>query len=146
MTTATVQPPNTETHPQTTWDGQQILDALLTELPESTTALQQQALDALKQKQYSQCKVFPCLALDDPFIKAIGYMSSIPSIVEKKVPTLPTLVAESCRAIAEARGNLSFATANQEANKAFSQAEQVRKETLSKLERLNQQIFEKVLG
>ena len=146
MKLTTVQSPNTEAHPQTTWDGQQILYALLTELPEPATALQQQALAALKEQRYGQCKVFPCLALDDPFIKAIGYMSSIPSVVEKKVPTLPTLVAESCRAIADAHGNLAFGTASQEAKEAFNQAEKVRKETLSKLEGLSQQVFEKVLG
>ena len=146
MPAVTVQPTNTEVHPQTTWNGQQILEALLAELPESATDLQQQALDALKAKRYSQCKVFPCLALEDPFVKAIGYMSSIPSVVEKKIPTLPTLVAESCRAIADARGNLLFANASHEAKEAFSQAESARKETLSKLEGISRQIFEKVLG
>ena len=118
---------------------------MLAELPEARSDLQQHALEALQARQYSKCKIYPCLALDDSFVKAIGYMSSIPSIVEKKVPTLPTLVAEGCRAIADA--SYEFAL-NSETGFVDSVEEKLiahKSEKLAKLEALNQKIFAKVL-
>lgn len=145
MTIETVTSASADTHPQTTWEGQGILDALLAELPEATSALQQQALDALKRRQYNKCKAYSCVALDDPFIKAIGYMSSVPSVIDKKIPTLPTLMAESCRAIADAtyRHALDSGTGYVRSKEGTLQA--LRREKLTKLESLNQQIFTKVL-
>ncbi|MGC1307833.1 MAG: hypothetical protein WA885_11425 [Phormidesmis sp.] len=145
MTITTFPSPDVASHPQTTWDGQQIVEALLAELPEATSDLQRQALGALQGNKYSQCKVYPCLALDDAYIKAIGYMSSIPSIVEKKMPTLPTLVAEGCRAIADAWQQRSLATDTMYADGGANIANTLRLEKLAKLEKINTQVFAKVL-
>ncbi len=141
--TATTQ---TSSHPQTNWSGKEIIDMLICELPEANSDLQKVALSALQSGQYTNCKIYPCLALDDAFVKAIGYMSSIPSIVDKKVPTLPTLVAEGCRAIADAHQQHSLATDNQYTDGGVNKAEEIRREVLSKLESINENIFKKVLA
>ena len=51
--------------------------------------------------------VSPVYRLDNAYVKAIGYMSSIPAVADKGMPTLATLVAESCRAIADAHAQAS---------------------------------------
>lgn len=127
-------------HPQTTWSASAILDALTAALPQAATEQQQQALAALRAGQYNTCKIYPCLSLDDPFIKALGYMSSIPSIVEKSVPTLPTLIGESCRAIADAWYAPALAEGNDD-----KRAESPRRDIVQQLEELNRKIFAKSL-
>lgn len=136
MTQAPVQP---KPHPQTSWAAEQILEELTQLLPTATTELQQQALAALKSGKYSQCKIYPCLNLDDPFIKGIGYMSSIPTVIAKGVPTLPTLMGESCRAIVDA----CYLAAQEK--KGAEEAVKVRDTTKAALEQINTQIFEKGL-
>ena len=94
MTTAT-------SHPMTTWDGKELCARLIAKLPEATTEAQQRAKQALEEGDYSLCKVLAACYLDDAYVKACGYMSSIPGLVAKGVPTLPTLVSEAARAIAD---------------------------------------------
>lgn len=128
-------------HPLTNWDAEQILEKLTAELPKPNTDLQQQALDALRAGEYSRCKIYPCLALNDPFVKAIGYLSSVPTVVTKGVPTLPTLLGESCRAIADACYNQAVLD-----GKALEQAEVHQQSVVEALQAVNRQIFSKALG
>ncbi|MEL6936937.1 MAG: hypothetical protein AAFO59_09735 [Cyanobacteria bacterium J06607_17] len=138
MTQTPVQP---KTHPQTTWAATEILDKLTATLPVATTDWQRDALAALNDGQYSRCKIYPCLALEDPFVKAIGYMSSIPTVIAKGVPTLPTLIGESCRAIAEACYLHALNTGTNE-----DEAHAAKQKAAGTLENLNQEIFVKGLG
>jgi len=128
-------------HPQTDWTEAKIIKVLTAELPKATTDLQRQALTALDTGEYNNCKIYPCLALNDPFVKAIGYLSSVPTVVTKGVPTLPTLIGESCRAIADARYNQAVLEGQK-----LEQAEAQRQIVVKALEAVNQQIFAKVLG
>lgn len=128
-------------HPQTNWDAAEILAKLSAAMPDATTDKQRQALEALQASQYSSCKIYPCLALDDSFIKAIGYMSSIPTVVDKGIPTLPTLIGESCRAIADAWYAYALSVEKNE-----QQAVSRREAMYRHLEDISQQIFAKGLG
>lgn len=133
-------------HPLTTWDGKQILETLMAELPTPVSEYQQLALAALQSGKYNLCKVYPCLALDDDFVKAIGYMSSIPGTAAKGMPQLATLIGESCRAIAEAFQQRSLETDTHYMDEGVNKAEAVRSQKLQALETINQQIFAKALG
>lgn len=85
--------------------GNELLDAYLALLPEPNTVARKTALEALKLRDYAKCKVLANFTLSDPFIKAIAYLSSIPNVVDKGVPTLPTLTAEACRAIVDSHAD-----------------------------------------
>lgn len=137
MTTTPVKP---KAHPQTDLTAERILELLTGALPAAKTELQQNALAALRGSKYSQCKIFPTLALSDPFIKAIGYMSSIPTVVSKGVPTLPTLVGESARAIVEACYLAAKEAESEE------EAASTRDQVEVALERINSEIFAKGLN
>ena len=128
-------------HPQTTWGADDVLAKLIAVLPKATTDEQHSALEALQAGRYSQCKIYPCLALDDPFVKAIGYMSSIPTVISKGVPTLPTLIGESCRAIADACYGQALLD-NQSEDTALT----IKQDATATLHQINQDIFAKGLG
>ena len=129
------------THPMTTWDGKEICTQLIAKLPETTTDAQKQAKEALETGNYNLCKVLAACYLDDAYIKACGYMSSIPSIVAKGIPTLPTLVAEASRSVADSWQQWYLSN-----GKSQDEADTAKTTELAKLNTFNQDVFAKVLG
>lgn len=128
-------------HPMTTWEGKEICAQLIAKLPETTTEAQQQAKQALEAGNYNLCKVLAACYLDDAYIKACGYMSSIPGIVAKGMPTLPTLVSEASRAIADSWYQWVLST-----GKSTDEAEAKKAAELTALSMFNQSVFAKALG
>ncbi|MEA5466970.1 hypothetical protein [Leptothoe sp. PORK10 BA2] len=126
----------------TDWTGQAIVDALVKQLPITYGELQNDARTALSKKDYQRCKIYPCLALDDAYIKAIGYMSSIPAVADQGMPTLATLVAESCRAIAEAHAQAERGIIDEPEP---SEREKARFKAINELELITQEIFSKAV-
>lgn len=72
-------------------------NAYLDKLGTPDNDAQQQALDAFKSGEANMVRVAAAVNLTDPFIAALGYMVSIP----KKPPTLPILLREASRSIAD---------------------------------------------
>lgn len=131
-----------QTHPMTTWTGIKILDALIAELPDAISDWQKKALNAIHARDYNLCKVYPALALEDPFVKAIGYMSSIPAVTDKGMPTLATLVTESCRAIVDAHAQM---TASQFDEPDDAMLYEARQKAITELQTLTEEIFAKAV-
>ena len=124
--------PNTRT---TTWKGFGIVAEYSKLIPPAQTKAQADALAALGEKDGNRCKVLAACHLSDPYIKAIGYLSSVEKVADAGLPTLPTLMSEAARAIAEA-------TAEQAPSKRHESAAIAAYETkLAQLEKLNRKIF-----
>lgn len=92
----------TKQHPLTDWNGQEIVERYIKWLPEPRTEAQSRAKAAIEAKQFDTCKVLAACHLEDSYIKAIGYLSSIEKICAAGLPTLPTLMSEAARAISDA--------------------------------------------
>ena len=136
MTAAT-----TASHPMTTWDGKEICTQLIAKLPETTTDVQKQAKEALENGNYNLCKVLAACYLEDAYVKACGYMSSIPGVVAKGIPTLPTLVAEASRSVADSWQQWCLSN-----GKTETEAEARKSAELTELNKFNQSVFAKALG
>ncbi len=131
----------TATHPQTSWSGSKILESLIAIMPEALTQTQAQALADLQAGDFLKCKIYPCIALNDSLVKAIAYMSSIPGVADKNMPQLATLVAESCRAIADACREAVFTTSGGDEKSATA----AHRQAVESLESVCLQIFDKGL-
>ena len=128
-------------HPMTTWDGKELCAQLIAKLPEATTEAQQRAKQALEEGDYSLCKVLAACYLDDAYVKACGYMSSIPGLVAKGVPTLPTLVSEAARAISDSWYQWTISD-----GQSLEAAEAKKASELATLSAFNQDVFAKALS
>jgi hypothetical protein len=125
----------------TTWDGKEICDQLVAKLPETTTDAQKQAKQALENGNYNLCKVLAACYLDDAYVKACGYMSSIPGIAAKGMHTLPTLVGEASRSIADSWHQWSLSNGH-----TPTEAEAKKAVELIELSNLNRRVFAKALS
>ncbi|MEM8610707.1 MAG: hypothetical protein AAGF93_01720 [Cyanobacteria bacterium P01_H01_bin.105] len=74
-----------------------LIDVLLTELGEPQSDSQIKARQAFEEDRFNDVRCLGVGNPSDPYIKALGYMCSIP----KMPPTLPVLVSEAMRSAAE---------------------------------------------
>lgn len=137
-TTATAQ---AKEHPLTEWGGAELVERYIERLPEPRTEAQKQAKAAIEAGRFDECKVLAVCHLEDNYIKAIGYLSSVEKVTDMGAPTLPTLVAEACRAIAETICDNSI---EDEMMKPENR-ESDRRICLFDLNEMNQNIFRKAL-
>lgn len=139
-TTATTQAQTK--HPLTDWSGDTIVEAFIARLfPESTMKAQNGALEALKAGDHDLCKIYASVYLEDSYIKAVGYLSSVPKVTAAKLPTLATLLSEAGRAIADAWLENSLTV-----DPDSKEAAELKSAKLQAAGELNRKIFNKKLG
>ena len=128
-------------HPLTEWSGAEIVERYMERMHEPTTETQVQAKAALESRRFEKCKVLAACHLGDNYIKAIGYLSSVEKVCNAGLPTLPTLVSEAARAIAESLCDSAIANGDlEESNRDSSH-----KIWLAGLNEMNRNIFRKAL-
>ena len=126
----------TNTHPLTNWSGADIVKAYVEKLPTALEKHKREALAALESGNGDLCKVYAAVHLDDPYCRAIGYLSSVSKVTAAGLPTLATLLSEAARSAAEAWA----------ASDTLERAEaDIKNNPLPVFSALNQQIFEKAL-
>lgn len=136
--TATTDP---KEHPFTSWTGDDIVTAYLDKLPAAESEAQHQAARAMNDGRYSEVKILAACHLTDNYVKALGYLSSVPKVTEAGLPTLPTLLSEAARAIAEALRDRNI----EEEKLEPELRENARSIWLYDLNELNQNIFRRSL-
>lgn len=129
-----------KSNPLTSWDGDRILQRYMDALPEPQSEAHNQARAAIETGNYEICKVLASIHLSDSYIKAIGYLSSVPKVCAAGLPTLPTLLSEAARACADAWVDLATSS-----EKNTGSVTQTRNTKLGELGVINQDIFEKAL-
>lgn len=127
-------------HPLTDKSGADIVRLYLDALPRPQTEEQEKALALFEAGNYDLCKVFASVYLDDSYIKALGYLSSVPKVTAAGLPTLPTLLSEAARSVADAWAAFNIAN-----NRGTASAEAIRRVQLEELGDLNAAIFKKAL-
>lgn len=128
-------------HPLTEWGGAEIVERYLEWLPEPRTEAQGQVKAAIEAKQFDLCKVLAACHLENNYIKAIGYLSSIEKVCAAGLPTLPTLASEAARAIADALCDFAI----EKEDLKDSDRDSARKVWLMELNEMNRNIFRKAL-
>lgn len=128
-------------HPLTEWGGTEIVERYLKYLPEPRTEAQEQAKAAIESKQFDTCKVLAACHLEDNYIKAVGYLSSVEKVCAAGLPTLPTLASEAARAIAEALCDAAIENGSMGDSERTSSC----KIWLADLNEMNRNIFRKAL-
>ncbi len=128
-------------HPLTEWSGTEIVERYLEWLPAPRTEAQEQAKAAIEAKQFDTCKVLAVCHLEDNYIKAIGYLSSVEKVCAAGLPTLPTLASEAARAIADALCD----SAVEKGDIKDLDRDSARKIWLMELNEINRNIFKKAL-
>lgn len=88
---------------------QTVIDAILAELGEPTTAIHAAALEAFQRGDDSTIRVLAASNLADSYCRSLGYLISAP----KLLPTTPVILAEAARAAADHRRELSLGTLSQ---------------------------------
>ncbi|MGB3768977.1 MAG: hypothetical protein WA947_20660 [Phormidesmis sp.] len=131
----------TKHHPLTEWNGAEIVERYLEWLPEPRTEAQSKAKAAIENNRLEECKVLAACHLEDNYVKAIGYLSSVEKVCAAGLPTLPTLMSEAARAIAEALCDAAIANEDIE----DSSRDSSRKIWLADLNEMNRNIFRKAL-
>lgn len=89
-------------HPLTAYESLEIINIYVRNFPAPQTPEQHLALAALDSHNYDRCKVLSACYLDQSFIRAIGYLSSVPGTHAKGMPQLCTLLSEAARASIDA--------------------------------------------
>ena len=124
------------THPLTNWSGADIVKAYIEKLPTALEKHKEEALVALQNGNGDLCKIYAAVHLDDPYCRAIGYLSSVSKVTAAGLPTLATLLSEAARSAAEAWANPD----------TLERADvDIKNNPLPVFSALNQQIFEKAL-
>lgn len=129
-----------KTHPLTDWDGNHIVIKYLNELHGPKNEAQKAAETALRDGDYSLCKVLAACHLSDHYCRTIGYLSSVESTHAGGMPQLCTLLTEAARAAADSWYDFVLGEGRGEKS-----AEITRSQQLAVFSEVNARIFAKAL-
>ncbi len=123
-------------HPLTAFEALEIINVYVNNFPVPQTPEQRLALEALDSHKYDRCKVLSACYLDQSFIRAIGYLSSVPGTHAKGMPQLCTLLSEAARAGIDAHEEAA----------AGGDITKIRAEKTAFFNEMNQTIFDRALA